>query len=348
MPMGASMRDGDRDDDADETPATPRAAGEWGSESDPQRGAPRLVLHIGFPKAGSTWLQRELWPRARGARLVPRPVVRREILVPTPQAFDARAARRAVLGRGSDRVVLSEEELVGNLHTGGLHGAMSKEIADRLARAFPDAHVVILLRNQLDLIGSAYKQYVESGGTGSIHRFLRPARSPHKTPNFSLDFLCYDVHVQRYEALFGEEAVHVHPFEELRRDARGFARRLAAELDLDLDPAEVSPSARNVGYRRWTRRIVRVLNHFHDREIPNSSCLVGVPGFHSVLRRVGPWLNRHPWMGRHETLRDFLDAGSVERIADRYREGNENLAKRRELPLAAHGYPMPRDRSRID
>src|SRR5262249_20641796 len=272
-----------------------------------------------FPKAGSTWLQQELWPRARGARLVPRPVVRREILVPTPQGFDPRVARRAVLGRGGDRVVVSEEELVGNLHTGGLDGAMSREIADRLARAFPDAHVVILLRNQLDLIASAYKQYVESGGTGSIHRFLRPARSPHKTPNFSLDFLSYDAHVQRYEALFGEEAVHVHPFEELRRDARGFARRLAAHLDLDLDPARGPPSASNGGMRRRPRGIIRVLNPFPAPEIPNSSCFVGVPGFPSVLRRVGPWLNRHPWMGRHETLRDFLDAGSIERIADRYR-----------------------------
>jgi len=338
------MRDTNPDDDARETrdPRTP--PGEWGVDSDPRRGAPRVVLHVGFPKAGSTWLQDELWPRARNARPIPRPVVRREILVPSQLAFDARAARRAVLGRGGERAILSEEELVGNLHNGGLHGAMSREIAERLAHAFPDAHVVILLRSQLDMIASAYKQYVESGGTGSIHRFLRPARSPHKTPNFSLDFLDYDAHVRRFETLFGADAVHVHPFEDLRRDGRAFAQRLAADLDLDLDPEEISYSPRNVGFRRGTRRLLRVLNHFHDREIPNSSCIVGVPGLYPVLKRVAAQLNRAPWMGRHETLRDFLDAESIERIADRYRESNEELAKRRDLPLAVHGYPMPRDR----
>jgi hypothetical protein len=342
------MRATDPDEETGERTGSHPAPGEWGVDSDPRPGSPRVVIHIGFPKAGSTWLQRELLPRVRNARMVPRTVVRRELLVPSPLAFDARAARRAVLGRGAERVLLSEEELAGNLHTGGLHGAMSKEIAERLARAFPDAHVVILLRNQLDMIASAYKQYVEGGGTGSIHRFLRPARSPHKTPNFSLDFLAYDAQVRRYESLFGEDAVHVYPFEDLRRDGGAFVLRLASDLDLDLDPAEVSYSARNVGYRRGTRRIVRVLNHFHDREIPNTSCLVAVPGLYPLLKRLAPRLNRFPWMGRHETLRDFLDADSIDRIAERYREPNESLAKRRHLGLAAHGYPMPRNRGRSD
>src|SRR5262245_13961181 len=265
MPSGdPSMHDADRDDER-RAPDRSARRGEWGVDSDPRRGAPRIVLHVGFPKAGSTWLQQELWPRVRNARAIPRPVLRRELLVPSPLGFDARAARRAVLGHGADRVILSEEELVGNLHTGGLHGAMSREIAERLAHAFPDAQVVILVRSQLDMVASAYKQYVESGGTGDIHRFLRPASSPHKTPNFSLDFLDYDAHVKRYEALFGTDAVHVHPFEELRRDGRAFAARLAGDLELDLDPEQVSTAPRNVGLRRGTRRLLRVLNHFHDR-----------------------------------------------------------------------------------
>src|SRR5262249_44700832 len=155
---------------------------EWGTETDPERASPRILIHVGFAKAGSSWLQEELLPRVRNARVIARTAVRREFLVPSPLAFDARTARRSVLGRAADRALISEEELAGNLHTGGLHGAMSREIAERLARAFPEAHIVIVVRNQIDMIASAYKQYVESGGTGSIHRFLRPARSPHKTP----------------------------------------------------------------------------------------------------------------------------------------------------------------------
>jgi hypothetical protein len=303
-----------------------------------------IVIHIGYHKTGSTWLQRELFPKARNARLVPRPVIRQELLVPHAFRFDARVARRNVLAAAGGRAILSEEELSGNLHTGGLNGAMSKEIAHRLAQAFPDAHVVVFVRNQKEMVASAYKQYVEGGGTGSIRRFLRPPRSPHKTPGFALDHFAYDGLVGCYESLFGKEAVHVYACEAMRREREAFVARFAADLALDLDPSELSFAPRNVGYRRWTLRAARLLNHFHDREIPNSSCWIGIPGFYAVASRLGAALNRTPLAGRSETLEDFLDAASIARIEDRFRESNERLEKARALGLRALGYPLPVDR----
>jgi hypothetical protein len=303
--------------------------------------APPVLIHIGFHKTGSTWLQQELFPKVRNARLVPRPVIRRELLLPYPFRFDPQAARRGVLGDAGGRVVLSEEELSGNLHTGGLHGGMSKEIAERLLRAFPEAHVVIFVRSQKGMIASAYKQYVESGGSGSIHRFLRPSRAPHKTPNFTLDFLAYDGLVGHYESLFGREAVHVYPWEALSAERAAFVARFAAGLGLDVDVQALSFAARNVGFRRRTRRVMRVLNHFHDREIPNSTCVVGIPGAYPVLKRLGQWLNRLPGMGRAETLEDLLDAARIAEIEDRFRESNARLEASRGLGLARWGYPLP-------
>lgn len=302
-----------------------------------------IVVHIGYHKTGSTWLQRELFPKVRNGRLVSRPVIRRELLVPHPFRFDPQAARRNILEAAGGRAILSEEELSGNLHTAGLHGAMSKEIAQRLARTFPDAHIVVFVRDQMDMVASSYKQYVEGGGTGSIRRFLRPAPSPHKTPNFSLEHLAYDGLIGLYDSLFGSEAVHVYPFEALRRERDAFVARFAADLALDLDPADLSFAPRNVGYRRWTLRIVRVLNHFHDREIPNTSCWIGIPGFQPVVRRLGSALNRLPFMGPSETLEDWLDPASIARIEERFRESNERLEKSRVLGLRAFGYPMPLD-----
>jgi len=313
-----------------------------GAEKVGSGAAPAVVIHVGFHKTGTTWLQQELFPKVRNARLVPRPVIRRELLLPYPFGFDPQAARRGVLGDADGRVVLSEEELSGNLHTGGLHGSMSKEIAERLARAFPDAHVVIFVRSQKEMIASAYKQYVEGGGTGSIHRFLRPSRAPHKTPNFSLDFLAYDGLVGHYESLFGREAVHVHACEALRSERAAFVARFAASLGLDVDAQALSFAPRNVGYRRRTLRLMRLLNHFHDREIPNSTCLVGIPGAYPLFARLGQWLNALPGMGRAETLEDFLDPARIGEIEDRFRESNGRLEARRGLGLARWGYPLPK------
>lgn len=303
--------------------------------------APSIVAHIGYHKTGTTWLQRELFPKVRNARLVPRSVIKQELLLPYPFRFDPQAARRAVLGDAGGQVLLSEEELSGNLHTGGLHGGMSKEIAERLARAFPEAHVVIFIRSQKEMLASAYKQYVEGGGTGSIHRFLRPSRSPHKTPGFTLDFLAYDGLVSHYESLFGREAVHVHPCEALRRERAAFVEAFAASLGLEVDVASLSFAPRNVGFRRRTLRVMRVLNHFHDREIPNSTCAIGIPGAYPLLKRFGAWLNRLPWMGPAEALEDFLDDARIREIEDGFRESNGRLEASRGLGLARWGYPLP-------
>jgi hypothetical protein len=153
----------------------------------PGRSARSPILHVGYHKTGTTWLQRSFFPRARGLTLVTPLAIRCELLVPSLVAFDPKRARASLLDGCSDRLVVSEEELSGNLHTGGLHGAFSEELAARLHAAFSEGRVLVFIRNQTRMILSAYKQYIKSGGTHRIRRFLQPSRSPHKTPNFSLD-----------------------------------------------------------------------------------------------------------------------------------------------------------------
>jgi hypothetical protein len=218
---------------------------------------------------------------------------------------------------------------------------MSKEVAERLARAFPDARILIFVRNQTEMIASAYKQYVEGGGSRSIHRFLRPSRAPHKKPSFALDYLAYDGLVGHYESLFGRDAVRVHPCEALRRERGAFVSQLAAELGLDVDVGALSFEPRNVGYRSRTLRVLRVLNHFHDREIPNSSCWIGIPGGYRLVRRLGARLDRLPGMGRAQTLEDLLGAARVRELEDGFRASNARLEASRGLGLARWGYPLP-------
>ncbi len=299
------------------------------------------ILHIGYHKTGSSWLQRVFFPRCRDVALVPRIEIRNQILVPTPVSFDAAAARARLLEGRAGRVVVSEEELSGNLHTGGLHGAFSREIAERLHACLPEGRVVVFIRNQRTMVTSAYKQYIKSGGTHRIQHFLTPSRSPHKTPNFSLDFLVYDRLISLYESLFGAENVNVYLYEDFSTRPRDFVVRFARDLDLEVDAGAVPVGAVNAGYRSGTLALLRVLNLFHNREMPNSSCIVDVPGFHSLLDAIIPAIDRLPFMGHVQELEDFLDPASIRAIEDRFRESNARLEKSRALGLAEFGYPLP-------
>jgi hypothetical protein len=299
------------------------------------------IVHIGFHKTGSSWLQRELLPRAQGVSLVPRREVRECLLVPTLRAFDPADARSRLLGGRAGRVVVSEEELSGNLHTGGLHGAFSKEIAERLHAALPEARVAVFIRSQTAMLAAAYRQYLKSGGTHRIGRFLEPSPAPHKRPRFELDFLAYDRLIDHYEALFGRARVHVFAYEMLAARPRDLIDALREQLGLDLDPDAVSTAAVNPSYRRGTLAFLRIANHFHDREIPNARCWVAVPGLYPLLRFLAPRLDRLPFLGRVPQLSDWLPPERIRALEDRYRESNARIEKARGLGLAGFGYPLP-------
>ena len=111
------------------------------------------------------------------------------------------------------------------------------------------------------------------------------------------------------------------------------------ELEVDLDSVSQSPV--NAGYRSRTLGLLRFLNHFHDRETPNSRCWVHIPGFYQMLGALAPRIDRLPFAGRVQELEDFLDDAGIAALEERYRESNERLEKGYALGLAAFGYPMP-------
>ena len=103
----------------------------------------RPLLHVGYAKAGSTWLQRHVFDNADvGFVLADRREAVDDICRPHPLEFDAqrleeKSARwiEEAAARGLVPVV-SEESFVGHPHSGGHN---SKENADRLRAVFPGA-----------------------------------------------------------------------------------------------------------------------------------------------------------------------------------------------------------------
>ena len=67
--------------------------------------------------------------------------------------------------------VVSFERFSGNPFSGGYD---SKEIADRLVQVFPDARVLVVVREQRSMIVSTYKQYVREGGALPPSKFMLP------------------------------------------------------------------------------------------------------------------------------------------------------------------------------
>lgn len=301
----------------------------------------RPIVHIGYHKTATTWFQRQVWPAAISHDYVPRAETQKALLFPPGLHFDGAEAREQL--RINERVrpvLLSEENLSGYPHNGGLHGLIGPEMARRILATLPDAQIVIFIRNQHDIIRATYAQYVAGGGTWSLRRYLggKAGRHgaltrPYKAPGFEWEHFAFDRLIALYEDMFGRGNVHVYPYEWLD-EPEAFLIRLRRDLGLAL-PVEIASLPRtNRSLGREALFALRLPNLFTRQSVVNKTTLIDLPGG-QLFRHAAKWLaKRLP--SRQLVLPDDIAA----RVDAFYGESNARLAASRGLALAALGYPL--------
>ena len=151
-----------------------------------------VLIHIGYHKTSTTWFQKFLFNNSAIRFILPwrNPEILPVLVYPHALDFAPHTCRKyfqaAILEAQNCGLIpaLSSEELSGNPHSGGY---ASKELADRLAAVFPEAKVLIVIREQKSMIVSTYKQYVKVGGTYSLANYLQPpVRGRERIPLFTV------------------------------------------------------------------------------------------------------------------------------------------------------------------
>ena len=302
------------------------------------------VVHLGFHKTATTWLQKELFPLARSHDLVPRKAVERAFIDPPGMHFDAEKARRELALEGRNRpVLLSEENLSGYLHNGGLHGLLAPEIARRLNAVLPDARIVIFIRNQFDILRASYAQYVSGGGTFGAHRYFDTARwvrgaltRQWKAPGFQFEHFEFDRLVAHYDSLFGRDQVHVYPYEWFH-DRRALIARMERDLGITFEslPERGKRANRSMGLPGLV--LMRGVNLFTRQSVVNKDCIMDVPGGQVLRHAAKAVVSRIPGFNRRPAA---LPQDIRDRISAHYPESNRRMCALRDLPLEELGYPL--------
>ncbi|MGC6330126.1 sulfotransferase [Rhizorhabdus sp. FW153] len=315
------------------------------------------LFHIGYHKTATTWFQRALYPHVRNRRYVPQAQVRHALITPNALHFDPAIARQIVSSEGGIPICC-EENLTGGLHSGGLAGCQSKDIAHRIHASFPDAHIVIFVRDQVDAIAAAYVQYVKGGGTHGVDRYLFGAarlgpRAPERDeiPRFQFEHFAYDRLIAQYDALFGEARVHVYRYEHFRADRRAFMAHFARHHDLDIALDKVDFSVANPGLSVRLLRAMRVANRFTRRAVADKSHLVHLPGWYKLSRRAMRQIAASGWNGRSAKASDILPTSLIQSIRHRFRASNAWLDERmarQDRRLAARPEPEAMAAGRAD
>lgn len=304
-----------------------------------------VLLHIGYHKTASSLLQTTIFDRADHGFMRPLDEPRHQLVVdfvrPGPFSYapeSVRAKYQAHLQTASSKgltMVLSHERLSGYPPSGGYD---SRTLADRLHETFPEAAVLIVIREQASLINSMYSQYISDGGDMSLKHYLS-APQPHlmRVPSFSFDFYEFHRLIDYYQNLFGKGQVLAIPYEILRRDPAAFIERIASFCG---KPVQEAPALGSVNSQRPMLMQIcqRYINRFFSDNQLSRQALVPCTRLARGFRRLEPvfkGLTGERWDQRQRKRQ--LDV-IKEAIGQRYGPSNRQTSELINVDLADYGY----------
>ncbi|MEJ1365445.1 MAG: sulfotransferase [Candidatus Sedimenticola sp. (ex Thyasira tokunagai)] len=231
--------------------------------------------------------------------------------------------------------VISDETLGGDPLRGWIN---PKVIAERIHQTFPEARILICIREQKSTLHSLYSEYIKHGHTGKLQDFIgTTGEHLGKAPICDIAQLEYDRLIDHYHTLFGKEQVTVLTFENFLANKKAFLQQLlsAANPDITLPDFSISHKIENSSLGPATLNLRRIFNNISrspDWSLPRQPFTFRLnQKASSILDRIIPEQYQAATKVTNKRVIDDF-------IGDRYRASNKRTIELTGLDLSALGY----------
>lgn len=303
-----------------------------------------LLIHIGYHKTATTWMQTQLFTPEHGFRSLANHVeIFSHVVQPHGLLFDPAPMRELIADRIGDlpeghTAVVSSEILSGHPFYGG---QMSDIYATRLKSIAPEARILVSIRAQQKILPSVYMQYLLRGGTLPYPRFFAGTDEPGFF-GFRPEHFEYDRLIAFYQALFGAKNVYVLTQESLQSDMEAACAALAIFSD-NSSFSGLSTTARmvsgGVSYPEHAAGILRRVNHLRSSILnPNPMLSLGHGG-ERLYRGVGYFARRAPFsvmFGKKKPITEHIK----HHFNGHYAASNKRLSALTSYPLDLKNYDL--------
>lgn len=300
-----------------------------------------VLLHIGYHKTATTWMQRKLFLPEHGYyQLLDHAQAWTHIVRPHGLLFDP-APVRALIDQAIAEMpaglvpVISSEILSGHPFQGGRESGI---LAHRLAEILPEAQILISIRNQLRILPSVYMQYVLRGGTEPPAPFFQ-GTSELGYVTFAPEHFEYHRLIGLYRTLFGTERVHVMTQESLRKGGDDALLALARFAGND-QWTGLSAQARkpeHESYPEFSTGILRRINHVQSSTL-NPWPIITLGHTPRGLYKLAGYLSKQPVMQRLFGGHKPVSAYVARTFPGHYAASNRELARMMGERLDLTGY----------
>jgi hypothetical protein len=314
----------------------------------------RVLIHIGYHKTASTWLQNELFvsgnavfePLSKKSRN-PSTLAINFIIGADKYLLPSFEMNKSIIQKelneimclkpelGEKIAVMSHERLSGNPHSSGFD---SQIIARRIAAIFPSANIFIMIREQRSFILSNYFQYLSKGGVRSLNQYL-DTKYDGKRPGFSPHHVDYLPLIKAYMELFGEANVKVLTYEMFKYEPKRFIGELGGFLGAELKMDE-RVFNKKIHHREnyYTTFKLRALNKFLGSSSLNDYSTWSNGIMATMARSAKKGMAIITPLSANEKLLADMGQEVSEWVGSRYMVSNAELSKLLGLDLAKYGY----------
>lgn len=189
-----------------------------------------LYIHLGLHRTGTTFLQHKVFPRLN------------DIMFFKELTFKTLICK-------SRKNLVSNEDLSGTPFNPNSNPNDRFMIADNIFKVYPEAKIILGLREKNSWMKSLYNQYLKIGGTSSFNQF--------KNEEFNKKYLDFNQYVEFLKDTFDD--VFIYHFEDLKQNNERVVKDLCSFLHVNV------PSYKNRRYNTsWSffqKRLALIINN---------------------------------------------------------------------------------------
>ena len=301
----------------------------------------KVYVHIGYPKTATTWFQKKLFPFIENIEYVDKKIIRRLFIQPDSLDFNSSAIRQYFEETYSRDILLSLENFIGGTNNPHLNKFKRKEHALRLQEVFPEAQILLFIRNQIDIIASSYNQYIKDGGTYGINKYINSNAAEESNYNSFLSFYDYQKTIKLYKDLFHYKNMSIYLFEAFRDNPVKFVENFCKCHDFKIKFNQIDYRVEFMSLRSGLKKISRIVNFFTRQKIHFKRYLVHIPFWHHSFSNIIRRMNKFRIFGNVESSIKTLGESNYRYILNHYKESNKILIEEFNLTdIKKYNYPL--------
>lgn len=338
----------------------------------------KIIIHIGLPKTATTTIQENIFYKAHKKGLIhylgrahaeehyyP---IEHEIINPilffSDPKFEAnkyqiKTKLESIIHSINHETIIISDEFLSSTDM-RLHGYNTLRTAQRLQFLFSkfNTEVVIVLRNQYDMIHSAYVQsyYLQEqfSQTDTFDKFLD--FNLNRFPKSDFMILDYYTIISTYRKIFAPDKIHVLLFEDFKRNKRVFYSKLAEVFNLELGFIEEGFATKHnikrktIDHGAFTNDILLTRRMFDKSFLSSlvnhnkiSVFLYNLYRENTIIKKIFYYTYMQVFRFKRLSKSIFipnLNDEQKEKVRKILTEGNENLSSLIKVNLKEYGYPL--------